>query len=167
LPSAIGDGIGDKMTQELQGRAAQIAGIRERAEAEMRRIGIDAAFIDLLVETFYQRIQTHPRLGPVFDARLSGHWPEHMEKMKRFWSSIALKNGAYGGKPVQAHLGVAGLAPELFPEWLALFAATLDEIAPTNEARDWFMATAERIAKSLTLSLFYNPALDDPSRKPA
>ena len=26
------------------------------------------------------------------------------------------------------------------------------------------MATAERIARSLTLSLFYNPALDDPSR---
>jgi hemoglobin len=27
------------------------------------------------------------------------------------------------------------------------------------------MATAERIAKSLTLSLFYNPALDDPTKK--
>ena len=25
--------------------------------------------------------------------------------------------------------------------------------------------TAERIAKSLTLSLFYNPALDDPAKK--
>jgi hemoglobin len=31
----------------------------------------------------------------------------------------------------------------------------------------WFMATAERIARSLTLSLFYNPALDDPHRTPA
>jgi hemoglobin len=29
------------------------------------------------------------------------------------------------------------------------------------------MATAERIARSLTLSLFYNPALDDPHRTPA
>jgi hemoglobin len=27
------------------------------------------------------------------------------------------------------------------------------------------MATAERIARSLTLSLFYNPALDDPALK--
>ncbi|MFN7091574.1 MAG: globin, partial [Allorhizobium sp.] len=26
----------------------------------------------------------------------------------------------------------------------------------------WFMASAERIAKSLVLSLFYNPAFDDP-----
>jgi hemoglobin len=29
------------------------------------------------------------------------------------------------------------------------------------------MTTAERIAKSLTLSLFYNPALDDPALKQA
>jgi hemoglobin len=155
------------MNTELQGHAAHVAGIRERAEDDMRRIGVDAAFIDQLVESFYGRIKDHPRLGPVFDTRLSGHWPDHMEKMKRFWSSVALRSGAYGGKPVQAHLGVEGMAPDLFPEWLALFSATLDDIAPSREAHAWFIATAERIAKSLTLSLFYNPALDDPARKPA
>jgi hemoglobin len=156
-----------EMNDELQGRAAHVAEIRERAEADMHRIGVDAAFIDRLVETFYGRIQAHPSLGPVFNGRLSGRWPEHMEKMKRFWSSVAFRNGAYGGKPVQAHLGVAGMAPDLFPEWLTLFSSTLADIAPTDEAREWFMTTAERIAKSLTLSLFYNPALDDPARKPA
>lgn len=153
------------MDNELQARAAHLAGIRERAEADMGRMGIDAAFIDRLVETFYGRVQAHPRLGPVFDGRLAGRWPEHIDKMKRFWSSVAFKNGAYGGKPVQAHLGVEGMAADLFPEWLALFSDTLADIAPSEEARDWFMATAERIARSLTLSLFYNPALDDPARK--
>jgi hemoglobin len=155
------------MSDELQGRAAHIAAIRERAEAEMTAIGIDAAFIGTLVDTFYGRILAHPELGPVFDARLSGRWPEHMAKMKSFWSSVAFRNGAYGGKPVQAHLGVANMTPELFPKWLELFAATLDDIAPSPEAKAWFMATADRIAKSLTLSLFYNPALDDPALKPA
>jgi hemoglobin len=154
------------MTEELQGRAAQIAGIRERAEADMLKIGVDAVFIDRLVENFYRRIQTHPQLGPVFEARLAGRWPEHMEKMKRFWSSIALRSGAYGGKPVQAHVGLPGMEQQLFPAWLALFAETLNDIAPTPEARDWFMATAERIAKSMFLSLFYNPADDDPAKKP-
>ncbi|PST23198.1 globin [Rhizobium sp. JAB6] len=153
------------MEQELKVRAAHLAGIREKAEAEMAAMGIDAAFIDRLVDTFYGRVQAHPRLGPVFDGRLAGRWPDHMEKMKRFWSSVAFKNGAYGGKPVQAHLGVQGMAADLFPEWLTLFSETLDDIAPSLEAKDWFMATAERIAKSLTLSLFYNPALDDPARK--
>ncbi|KKX27065.1 truncated hemoglobin [Rhizobium sp. LC145] len=153
------------MNNELQGRAAHVAGIRERADAEMMAIGIDEAFIGLLVETFYGRVLSHPELGPVFDARLSGRWPEHMEKMKSFWSAVAFRNGAYGGKPVQAHLGIANMTPELFPKWLELFAATLDDIAPNKEAKAWFMATAERIARSLTLSLFYNPALDDPALK--
>ncbi len=155
------------MNTEIQGRAAHVAAIRERAEADMRAMGVDAAFIDLLVETFYARVLKHPVLGPVFDAKLSGRWPEHMAKMKSFWSSVAFCSGAYGGKPVQAHTGVADLTPALFPQWLALFSDTLDDIAPNADAKAWFMATAERIAKSLTLSLFYNPALDDPQRKPA
>uniref|UniRef100_UPI003100D158 group III truncated hemoglobin n=1 Tax=Neorhizobium sp. EC2-8 TaxID=3129230 RepID=UPI003100D158 len=153
------------MSDELQGRAAHVAAIRERAEAEMKAIGIDEAFIVKLVDTFYGRVLAHPELGPVFDARLSGRWPEHMAKMKSFWSSVAFRNGSYGGKPVQAHLGVANMSPELFPKWLELFAATLDDIAPNEDAKAWFMATADRIARSLTLSLFYNPALDDPARK--
>jgi hemoglobin len=90
-----------------------------------------------------------------------------MAKMKSFWSSVAFRNGAYGGKPVQAHTGVADLTPGLFSQWLMLFSETLDDIAPSAEAKVWFMATAERIARSLTLSLFYNPAMDDPHRKPA
>jgi hemoglobin len=152
-----------KMENELQGRAAHSAAIRERAKAEMKTIGIDDAFIATLVETFYVRVRAHPELGPVFDARLSGRWPEHMEKMKSFWSAVAFRNGAYGGKPVQAHLGIANMSPELFPKWLTLFSETLDDIAANSEAKAWFMATAERIAQSLTLSLFYNPALDDPA----
>ncbi|MGV2101580.1 group III truncated hemoglobin [Rhizobium sp. 21-4511-3d] len=155
------------MSNELQGRAAHVAAIRERAEADMKAIGIDEAFVSKLVDTFYGRVLEHPELGPVFDARLSGRWPEHMERMKSFWSSVAFRSGAYGGKPVQAHVGVANLTPELFPKWLALFSATLDDIAPNPEAKAWFMATAERIARSLTLSLFYNPAIDDPSLKRA
>lgn len=155
---------GFTMDTEIQGRAVHVAAIRERAEAEMRAIGVDEAFISGLVEAFYGRVLAHAALGPVFDAKLSGRWPEHMEKMKSFWSAVAFRSGAYGGKPVQAHTGVQNLTADLFPQWLALFSETLDDVAPTPEAKAWFMATAERIAKSLTLSLFYNPALDDPAR---
>ncbi|TRB08528.1 truncated hemoglobin [Agrobacterium tumefaciens] len=151
------------MQDPIAAKAAHNADIQHRAERAMAEIGVDAGFIDLLVETFYGRVLNHPALGPVFDARLAGRWPEHMAKMKQFWSAVAFKNGAYGGKPVQAHLGVKGMSAELFPQWLALFSATLDDIAPSREAHDWFMETAERIARSLTLSLFYNPAMDDPT----
>lgn len=151
------------MQDQIAAKAAHNAEIQNRAEKAMAAIGIDAGFVDLLVETFYGRVLEHPTLGPVFDARLSGRWPEHMARMKQFWAAVAFKDGGYGGKPVQAHLGVKGMSAELFPQWLALFSATLDDIAPSPQAHSWFMETAERIAKSLTLSLFYNPAMDDPA----
>ncbi|WP_421611941.1 group III truncated hemoglobin [Agrobacterium tumefaciens] len=151
------------MQDQIAAKAAHNAEMQNRAEKAMAAIGIDAGFVDLLVETFYGRVLEHPTLGPVFDARLSGRWPEHMARMKQFWAAVAFKNGGYGGKPVQAHLGVKGMSAELFPQWLALFSATLDDIAPSPQAHSWFMETAERIAKSLTLSLFYNPAMDDPA----
>ncbi|AHK00146.1 MULTISPECIES: group III truncated hemoglobin [Rhizobium/Agrobacterium group] len=153
------------MQDQIAAKAAHNAEIQNRAEKAMAAIGIDAGFVDLLVETFYGRVLEHPTLGPVFNARLSGRWPEHMARMKQFWAAVAFKNGGYGGKPVQAHLGVKGMSAELFPQWLALFSATLDDIAPSPQAHSWFMETAERIAKSLTLSLFYNPAMDDPALK--
>jgi hemoglobin len=146
------------MTMELSGRAE----ITARAEAQMAAMGVDAAFIDLLVDTFYGHIRQHPDLGPVFEGRLAGRWPEHMVKMKSFWSSIAFKTGAYGGKPVQAHQGVDGMAEGLFRQWLQLFSDTLVEIGATEDIHGWFMTSAQRIAKSLVLSLFYNPAFDDP-----
>ncbi len=153
------------MQEDVAARAANSAEIQDRAEKAMAEIGVDAGFIDLLVETFYGRVLEHSTLGPVFDARLAGRWPEHMARMKQFWTAVAFKNGGYGGKPVQAHLGVKGMSAELFPQWLTLFSATLDDIAPSKEAHDWFMETARRIARSLTLSLFYNPAMDDPALK--
>jgi len=152
------------MSEDMVARAAHSVAMQERAERDMARMGVDAAFISRLVETFYERVRAHDTLGPVFDNRLSGRWPEHMEKMKSFWSSVAFKTGAYGGKPVQAHTGVGGMSADLFPQWLTLFSQTLDEIAPTGQAHEWFMQTADRIARSLTLSLFYNPAFDDPAR---
>lgn len=94
------------MQNPAAARAAHSAEIQDRAEKAMAAIGVDARFIDLLVETFYGRVLEHPALGPFFDARLAGRWPEHMARMKQFWAAVAFKNGGYGGKPVQAHLGV-------------------------------------------------------------
>lgn len=152
------------MQDDLIGRAAHRAEITARAEAQMAEMGVDRVFIDRLVESFYGRIQAHPTLGPVFDNRLPGRWPEHLAKMKAFWASVAFKNGAYGGKPVQAHHDVAGITEGLFAEWLALFSQTLRDLQASRQAEAWFMATAERIARGLVTALFHNPALDDPTR---
>lgn len=150
------------MDDELRAHAAHRAQMQEKAAAEMAAIGIDAAFLSLMVETFYGRIQAHAVLGPVFEERLHGRWPEHLARMKLFWQSVALRNGVYNGRPVPAHLKISALNEPLFDDWLALFGQTLDDIAPTREARNVLMAAAERIARSLILSIFHNPAVRQP-----
>ena len=150
------------MDEDLRAHTAHRAAMQEKAAADMAAIGIDADFLALMVETFYGRIQADPILGPVFEARLAGRWPEHLERMKMFWQSVALRNGVYSGRPVPAHLKVGGLNEPLFANWLTLFGQTLDDIGPTPEARNFLMATAERIAQSLILSIFHNPAVRPP-----
>ena len=147
------------MSEDLAAHAAHRAEMQAKAAADMAAIGIDEAFLDRLVETFYDRIRHHDLLGPVFEAKLAGRWPDHLSKMKRFWQSVALRNGVYSGRPVPAHIGVTGLNEPLFADWLALFGETLDDIAPSPEARDFLMASAQRIARSLILSIFHNPAV--------
>ena len=152
------------MQSDLEGRAAHTAETQARAKEKMRMIGVTPESIEELVESFYARIRNHETLGLVFNAHIQNRWPEHMQRMKLFWTALAFKTGSYGGKPVQAHYGIQGITPELFPQWLQAFRQTLQESNFSDEAQEWFYLTAERIAKSLTLSLFYNPAFDDPNR---
>jgi hemoglobin len=113
-----------------------------------------------LVDAFYARVRRHPALGPIFDAAIAEEeWPEHLETMQRFWSSVMLTSGRYSGNPVAVHRAVAGIERSLFADWLALFtetASALFEAGPASE----FAAKAQRIAFSLQLALFHR--LDDP-----
>jgi len=67
------------------------------------KIGISDDYIDLLVESFYQRIRVHPILGPVFNDAIGDNWPHHLAQMKNFWASVTLNSGRYSGQPVPAH----------------------------------------------------------------
>ena len=118
---------------------------------------ITEATIPELVDAFYARVRAHPRLGPVFDAAIADdEWPAHLARMHAFWSSVMLTSGRYKGNPVAVHAAVAGLTPELFPEWLTLFEATARALfVPALAAR--FVAKARSIAESLRLALFFRP----------
>ncbi len=134
-----------------------IAARREFA-AHSAAIGISEAFIDRLVESFYGRVRADAVLGPIFEAVIKDSWAPHLAKMKTFWSSIAFVNGRYSGKPMQAHAKLLPtLEPGHFAIWLRLFRETVEEIAPTAEAREFFIERSERIAQSLKLGLFYRP----------
>lgn len=124
--------------------------IRSRAES----IGIDEAYISVLVDTFYSRIRAHRVLGPIFNEVIGDHWDAHLEKLKDFWASVALNAGTYSGKPVPAHQKLRRVNPQHFSVWLGIFRQTLEDTAPGSEAVDYFMIRAERIAESLKLAMF-------------
>lgn len=123
---------------------------------------IDPKSISVLVSTFYSTIQTHPRLGEIFNRRLDGKWEEHLAKMNLFWQAVLLKNGAYSGRPVPAHTKQTELVSDDFAEWLAVFrcvAHGLFETAPALEV----ISYAERIAQSLWFACLGTPGADMPS----
>ena len=132
-----------------------------RAEIQRRAnvIGIDEAYISLLVDEFYRRIRAEETLGPIFEEAIGDRWDYHLPRMKSFWASVALNAGTYSGQPVPAHKKLSQVEQSHFQTWLALFRQTLQDTAPTPEAVDYFMERANRIAESLQLAMFGFPGL--------
>lgn len=130
----------------------------EKKRAQIRQaagiMGIDEAYLAIMVDEFYTRIRADTRLGPIFEAEIGDHWESHLDLMKRFWASVALNAGNYSGKPVAVHQRFKSVIPEDFARWLELFHATLEDTAPTPEAVNYLMFRAERIAKSLRYAMF-------------
>ena len=116
--------------------------------------GLDEARLATLVESFYARVRADEELGPIFNDAI-GDWPEHLDKLTAFWSSVMLTTGRFKGQPVPAHRKhVSRITPQLFDRWLGLWSATTDELM-TPDAAAALQAKAARIAESLQLALFF------------
>lgn len=131
----------------------QIADLQEaraQARAEAEALGVTEDFISDLVETFYTRVRAHPDLGPIFAKEIGDQWEPHLAKMKRFWSSIILRTNTYDGRPMPAHIKLVGVSQKNFAQWLELFQATLNDLAPNPEVTALFHGRAETIAARLS-----------------
>jgi hemoglobin len=113
-----------------------------------------------LVEHFYARVRRDALLGPVFE-RAIADWPEHLERLQAFWSSVMLTSGRYKGRPLPAHLRHReAMTAKRFERWLALWRETTAELfAP--EAAAQLQAKAGRIAESLSLAMAYASRADE------
>jgi hemoglobin len=118
------------------------------------RYDIDEDGLRRVVTAFYARIRQDPELGPIFNDAIHD-WPEHLEKLTDFWSSVMLTSGRYKGRPVPAHLKHAQrITPQLFQRWLKIWAETTDELMAPQDA-EALQAKAIRIAESLQLAMFF------------
>jgi hemoglobin len=97
---------------------------------------LDRASIRRMVDDFYGRVREDALLGPVFEARVNGRWPEHLDRMVDFWSAALLREPGYSGNPRAVHARLEGVDPSHFRRWLELFAQTLDALFPASLAND-------------------------------
>jgi hemoglobin len=112
-----------------------------------------------LVRRFYAKVRSDPLLGPVFDAAVDD-WPEHLERLQAFWSSVMLTTGRYKGRPLPAHLKHGdAMTAERFERWLALWEETTAELFPA-EAAAALQLQARRIAESLSLGIRFAGGAD-------
>lgn len=106
-----------------------------------------------LVDAFHAPVRIDPELGPIFNDAIAD-WPDHLEKLAAFWSSVMLTSGRYKGQPVPAMKHKTQITPELFGRWLALWTQTTDELMAPHVAAA-LQDRAGRIAQSLQLALFF------------
>jgi hemoglobin len=132
-------------------------GMRPCAKSGMT--GITEAALERLVHTFYARVRHDPLIGPVFNDAISD-WPEHLEKLHAFWSSVMLTTGRYKGRPMPAHIKHAGrIDGASFARWLGLWHEITEELLdPTSAAA--MQDRAARIAESLQLGMAFHKGED-------
>jgi len=89
----------------------------------------DIATIDdikLLVDTFYGKIRVNHLVGGIFNSVIKDRWPEHLEKMYRFWQTVLLGEHTYYGSPFLPHAQLP-VEQKHFDVWLELWHGTIDE----------------------------------------
>jgi len=103
--------------------------------------------IELLVNTFYQKVQKDDVIAHFFNDVVKLDWNKHIPVMYDFWESILLDRQSYKGNPMPAHVALNEKAPlqkEHFDRWIELFSSTVDEL---------FIGEKAELAKTRALSI--------------
>ncbi|WP_207425907.1 group III truncated hemoglobin [Pedobacter sp. SYSU D00535] len=114
----------------------------------------ERADIELMLNNFYGRVRNNELLGPIFNSRIGDRWPEHLDKMYRFWETVLLNEHSYGGSPFLPHASMQ-IDASHFAIWKSLFIATVDQLfaGPTANTAKW---RAELMAELFNSKIEYS-----------
>jgi hemoglobin len=109
--------------------------------------------IKLLVDSFYTKVRNDELLAPIFNERIKDKWPQHLDKMYRFWETVLLETHSYHGSPFAPHAALP-IDAQHFDKWLELFQSTLDEYFEGEKADEahW---RASKMAEMFQMKLNY------------
>ena len=80
--------------------------------------------IQLLVDTFYDKVKIDATIGFFFTEVVQVNWEKHLPKMYEFWENIAFSTGNYKGNPIELHKAIHILhtmTQNHFDHWLKIF----------------------------------------------
>ncbi|MES2766668.1 MAG: group III truncated hemoglobin [Bacteroidota bacterium] len=89
--------------------------------------------IELLVNTFYDKVNKDDVLSPVFNDFAEVNWEEHLPKMYSFWETLLFEERTYDGRPFPPHTFLP-IAAFHFERWILLFKSTVDELFKGEKA---------------------------------
>ena len=82
--------------------------------------------IKVIVDDFYGKIRQDELLKDIFNNIIQNRWPEHLEKMYRFWQTVLLDDErTYFGAPFLPHANLP-VGKQHFDRWISLFNTTVD-----------------------------------------
>jgi truncated hemoglobin YjbI/tellurite resistance-related uncharacterized protein len=138
------------------------------APDELTREHLTQAQLGELIPRFYARVRADDLIGPLFNSAVHD-WPEHLDKLVRFWSSVMLRSGTYEGNPAAEHIKHArAITPEMFERWLAIWKDVTGEVLPPEHAAE-LQRMAGRIAESLQSAIRFHlgqPTVGKPGSRP-
>ncbi|MDQ3110343.1 MAG: group III truncated hemoglobin [Bacteroidota bacterium] len=115
--------------------------------------------VRMLVDAFYGKVQKDDLLSGIFNAVIENRWPEHLEKMYRFWQTVLLDEHTYYGSPFPPHAGLP-IGKLHFERWITLFYETIDEHFKGEKANE-AKTRAAKMAEMFLYKIEYyrnNPA---------
>ena len=109
--------------------------------------------VKLLVDTFYGKIREDDFLKDIFNNKIGDRWPQHLEKMYRFWQTVLLDEHTYYGSPFVPHAQLP-VSIEHFNQWIKIFFETVDELYVGEKAQraKW---QGERMAEMFNTKIEY------------
>lgn len=117
----------------------------------MKRDIENRADIELLVNTFYDKVQINSLLGPIFNDIARVDWDHHLPRMYQFWAGLLLGEPGFSGNPMRKHVELSrmtSITETEFSEWLRLFDETTDELFAGEKAEE-AKVRAANIAKMM------------------
>lgn len=93
--------------------------------------------IELLVNTFYDKIKKDEVIGFFFNDIAKVNWDEHLPKMYQFWETLLFGQVSYKGNPMAAHFPIneiKAMEKHHFEHWLKVWTATVEELFTGTKA---------------------------------